>query len=78
MRGNLHIEDLKQIVGAINLFFIFGINLHEVYINTSKILKITVATLKTTAEAEPTFSTLKRIKILLGIRCLLINQIGWL
>nr|CAH7742391.1 unnamed protein product [Callosobruchus chinensis] len=59
-------EDLKEIVGAMNLLsFILENNLNETFIETSKILKIIVTTPMTTAEAERTFSTLKRIKTFL-------------
>ncbi|KAK9753079.1 hAT family C-terminal dimerization region [Popillia japonica] len=59
-------EDLKEIVGAMNLLlFIMENNLSETFIETSKILKIIVTTPMTTAEAERTFSTLKYIKTFL-------------
>nr|CAH7765288.1 unnamed protein product [Callosobruchus chinensis] len=59
-------KDLKEIVGAMNLLsFILENNLNETFIETSKILKIIVTTPMTTAEAERTFSTLKRIKTFL-------------
>nr|CAH7748501.1 unnamed protein product [Callosobruchus chinensis] len=59
-------EDLKEIVGAMNLLsFILENNLNETFIETLKILKIIVTTPMTTAEAERTFSTLKRIKTFL-------------
>ena len=59
-------EDLKEIVGAMNLLsFILENNLNETFTETSKILKTIATTPMTTEEAERTFLTLKHIKTFL-------------
>lgn len=62
--GPIEIEN--WIFGAMNLLsFTFGNNLHEVYIENSKILQIIVTTPMTKAEEEPTFWKLMHLKTFL-------------
>lgn len=59
-------NDFKNLSGAVNLLkFIIANQLQDIFSETSKLLKIVITIPMTTAEAERSFSTMKRIKTFL-------------
>jgi hypothetical protein len=58
--------DFRSVIGAVNLLqFIIDNNLEEIFSETFKLIRIIATIPMTSAEAERSFSTLKRIKTFL-------------